>query len=159
SFLQTNLIGTWTAESNDLLRGNEECIVRWDGAGPGTIKVELAGSDTAGVPGPFVPAADGVVVPGVAGKYITVRVTLQAANQESPSVEELSIDCCPQIGDYDNDCSIEMDDYLMMRTAYNAKSTDPKWDINKDGKFNVADLRRLVVLFCLPGGTQLPPRA
>jgi len=158
SFLQTNLIGTWIAEHSDLLRGNKDSIVRWTGDGPGAIKVELAGSNAPGLPGPFVETTNGAVVPGVAGKYLTVRVTLQASGQQSPSISELSVDSCPQIGDFDGDCSVDMDDYVLIRTAYAARSTDLRWDVNGDGIFNIADLRRLVLLFCNPGGAKTTSR-
>jgi hypothetical protein len=154
SFLQTNLIGTWTAEHADTLRGNKNPTVSWNSGGSGSVLVEVAGSDTAGSPGSFVPAPNGVQVPGVAGKYISIRVTLQAANQVSPFVEDLTLNTCPQKGDFNDDCCNDLADLTIMRNAYNMKPrpTDPKWDLNGDGKFDIADLRMEVLLFCYPGG-------
>ena len=157
SFLQTNLIGTWTNEHSDLLRGNKNCVVSWASTGPGVVKVEIAGSGSPGAPGAFSEAANGVIVPAGAGKYITIRVTLQADNQISPAVQNLTLKSCPEIGDFDGNCCVDMADYNLMRAAYlTPRSTDPKWDVNGDGVFNVVDLRREVVLFCSSGGTACP---
>ena len=160
TFSVTNPSGTWTEEHADTFRGQKDCIVTLTSAGPGTIKIELAGSNVSGVPGPFVLATPGAVVPGVAGKFITVRVTLTAANQATPMIQDLTLDSCPQIGDFNNDCCVSTADYALMRAAYltSPRPTDPKWDVNGDGLFDVADLRREVLLYCNPNGAPCPPR-
>ncbi|HWB03647.1 MAG TPA: hypothetical protein VG796_11530 [Verrucomicrobiales bacterium] len=154
SFLQTNLSGTWTIQHADTARGNKNPAVSWHATGPGSVLVEVAGSNTSGSPGPFVAVSNGGSAPAVSGKYITVRVTLQAASQVSPTLHDLTLNTCPQIGDFNNDCCNDMADYNLMRAAYNARSTDPKWDVNGDGVFNINDLRKEVLLFCYPNGAE-----
>jgi hypothetical protein len=152
SFQQTNPNGTWTSEFSDVLRGNKDCKVTWNSGGGGTIKVELAGSNTSGSPGTFVQASPGVGVPGVSGKFITVRVTLQSVAGSGPHITDLRVKSCPQIGDFNADCCVDIQDYNLMRAAYMARSTSLQWDVNADGVFNISDLRYETLLFCTSGG-------
>lgn len=59
----------------------------------------------------------------------------------------------PLLGDYNNDGCVDRVDLTdEMLPAIRSGSTDLKYDLNNDGMVNIADARKLVLLFSNPGG-------
>jgi len=157
SFIQTNPTGTWAVVLDAGERGAENCVISWNGStdNGSSFEVIADASDTASSVGDFnpasaTPALNGVEVPGIAGRYVYVRVRFISANQTSPILEDLTIACCPQYGDVNDDCCVDRTDLNLVLAEVRAGGNDPTYDVNGDGEVDIVDARRVAVLFCTP---------
>lgn len=162
AFLTTNVIGTWSVTYDDIFRGTTDCALSWDTTGSpagSSVKLEIAGSDTPGVPGPFVDASNGVSLgDSVEGSYLFIKVTMQAdPDGDSPCVNSLTLTCFPQRGDFNGDKCIDRSDLLLLLKAMRSGGPLDPFDVTGDGQLNILDARRLVVMFCNPGGAPCGP--
>jgi hypothetical protein len=157
SFIQTNPSGTWEVVYDTGERGAKSVTVSWNGstANGSTIDVVADASDSISTIGGFdpstaTPAGNGIVVPAVAGRYIYVRARLTSANQTSPVLSDLTIKACPKFGDVNNDCCVDRTDFNLVLAEIRSRGSNPVYDVNGDGAVNIADARRVAVLFCNP---------
>ena len=56
----------------------------------------------------------------------------------------------PTLGDFNGDGSVDRDDVTLILACIRLGSCDLSFDLNGDGKVNIADARKLVVLFTNP---------
>jgi hypothetical protein len=55
-------------------------------------------------------------------------------------------------GDLNHDCCVDQRDLASLLSQIRARSKDHSYDLNGDGKVDIADARKLVLLFTNPGG-------
>lgn len=157
SFIQTNPTGTWDVVFDAGERSSKSVVVSWNGttANGSIIEVVADASDVISTVGGFnpsaaTPAGNGVVVPAISGRYIYVRVRLVSSNQTSPVLQDLTIKACPKFGDVNNDCCVDRTDFNLVLAEIRSRGSNPAYDVNSDGLVNIADARRVAVLFCNP---------
>lgn len=75
---------------------------------------------------------------------------------EIDNYKPVDVSRCIRFGDLNNDCCISAADVTVITAAIKAKSKDPKYDLNKDGKVDIADSRWLVTHYTNPGGAPCP---
>ncbi|MCI0541907.1 MAG: hypothetical protein L0Z50_42465 [Verrucomicrobiales bacterium] len=59
-------------------------------------------------------------------------------------------------GDLNGDGCVDRDDLTLLLAKVRARSTDLAYGVNGDGRVNIADARKLVLLFSNPGGAPCP---
>jgi hypothetical protein len=157
SFIQTNPTGTWAVVRDAGEQGAKNVVISWNGvtASGSTLEVIADASDTQTSVGDFNPndataATNGGVVSGIEGRYVYVRVRFVSANQSSPVLEDLTISVCPQYGDVNDDCCVDRTDFNLVMAEVRARGNNLLYDVNGDGHVNIADARRVAVLFCNP---------
>lgn len=57
-------------------------------------------------------------------------------------------------GDLNGDRCVDIDDMALLQQAIRARSTDPKYDLNGDGRVNNKDAQKLTTLYTNPGGAR-----
>jgi hypothetical protein len=62
------------------------------------------------------------------------------------------------LGDLNGDCCVDQADLAIIMVQIRARTGDLRYDINGDGRLDIADARRLVLLFTNPGGAPCAPR-
>jgi hypothetical protein len=157
SFIQTNPTGTWAVVYDAGERGAKNCTFSWTAQTPGGSSLEVIAdaSDTKTSVGDFNPndaiaVSNGVPVTSLAGRYVYIRVRFVSANQISPILEDLAVSCCPQHGDVNDDCCVDRTDFNLVLSEIRARGNNLLYDVNGDGMVNIADARRVAVLFCNP---------
>ncbi len=157
SFIQTNPTGTWDVVYDTGERSAKSVVISWNGTtnNGSSIQVVADASDVISTVGGFNPssataAGNGIVVPAVAGRYVYVRVRLVSSNQTSPVLQDLTIKACPKFGDVNNDCCVDRTDFNLVLAEIRSRGSNPAYDVNGDGLVNIADARRVAVLFCNP---------
>ena len=58
-----------------------------------------------------------------------------------------------RVGDLDANGCVGISDLALLQAALRSRSSDLRFDINKDGRVNLADARSLALLFSNPSGT------
>ena len=108
------------------------------------------------------PALAGVLKPnqplaGMNGKEFSGAWELRATDHAGGDTGTLHKWCMVPVlaalpGDLNGDRCVDIHDMSLLLEAIRARSTDPKFDINGDGKVNIRDRTALTALFTNPGG-------
>ena len=57
-------------------------------------------------------------------------------------------------GDFNDSGCVDIDDMQLLLAAIRARTNDPKYDLNDDGRVNVRDRREMVRLYTNPNGAR-----
>lgn len=161
SFLQTNPVGTWRVVYDAGERGvKADSAICWTAQIPGQsiLEVKVDASENGESVGDYDPNALSAIGNGDAlgkeGRYVFVQVRFVSANQEGPILEDLTIKGVPRKGDVNGDGCVDLTDVnlVLADCVDDPANNNPDHDVNGDGKVTIADARKIVLLFCNPGG-------
>jgi hypothetical protein len=160
--VQTIGLGRWTAVFDTNAVTTDDAIISWNASVPGgsLLVVGTAASNTKSSPGDyaqgdFVPVSNGGSA-SLAGRYQAVQVTLTAdpQNSQSPILFDLTIAAPGVCGpiDVNGDTCVDRADQNLVLAAIRARSKDLRYDVNCDGKVDIADSRYFETRFTNANG-------
>jgi len=143
----TTKTGSWALTQDSGAAATPWASVAWNAAVPAgaSLLAEVrAADDPALLPGkPFAPALSGAALSGQSGRYMELRLTLNANPQnESPVVYDLTLNSASLVCDVNRDGAINVTDINLIRLGIGQtpSASDPR-DANGDGKITVNDAR------------------
>lgn len=145
----TTKTGNWTVVQDGGSAGTPWGAVAWSATVPGgaSVTTEVRAADAIGdlTGKAFLPAANGVAFTGVNGRYLEVRVVLNASPQnESPVVADVTIASAVQmLCDVDKDGDVDTYDLALISRARGQKASganDPR-DADRDGLITPNDAK------------------
>ncbi|MBI2382035.1 MAG: proprotein convertase P-domain-containing protein [Gammaproteobacteria bacterium] len=136
-------------------RDNVDASMDDEGARPVETTCDTTGAALSGalVPEQPLTALDGK---SLAGAW-ELNVSDQAAIDTGKLVQWCLVpSLAALVGDFDGDRCVDIDDMAILLKAIREKSTDPKYDLNGDGKVDNKDRTKLTTLYTNPGGARCP---
>jgi len=147
----TTKTGHWAVVQDGGAAGTPWSTVSWNATVPSGagLVTEVRAADAAGdlAAKPFQPAGSGVALSGQTGRFLEVRVTLNANPQnESPVLYDLTVKSASTSCDVNGSGTVDTTDINLIRAAIGQMPTanDPR-DANGDGKITILDARACVL--------------
>jgi hypothetical protein len=166
TFVQTIGLGRWNVVFDTGVAGTDDTVISWNSLVPAgaSLAVSTAASNTKSLvsdynQADYVPVSNGGTA-SLAGRYHAIQVTFTAApsTSASPILHDLTIAAPSSCGNFDlngNGC-VDRTDTNLLLAAIRAGSQDSRYDMNCDGKVDIADSRFLATKYTIAGGAPCP---